>query len=170
MCQVRLATFSQHHVDGLDLALTALQYMLRSFPGTKDEQQRSAIVLRTAQATWSLAATGVVSMRWPNLPQGISPCLLLRLRLCWLWSNLQRLDPSSSGSDHDVTRSLPVFKSDSCLTLQLRLQGAPGQLWHQLRACDAGHVHAVRQVLSSIPITLPCYPSLCRLQHDEKRI
>lgn len=40
MRQVRLATFSQHHVDGLDLALTPLQYMMRSFPGTKDEQQR----------------------------------------------------------------------------------------------------------------------------------
>lgn len=38
--QVRLATFSQHHVDGLDLALTPLQYMMRCFPGTKDEQQR----------------------------------------------------------------------------------------------------------------------------------
>ncbi len=30
--QVRLAVFSQHHVDGLDLALTPLQYMLKVFP------------------------------------------------------------------------------------------------------------------------------------------
>ena len=30
--QVRLAVFSQHHVDGLDLALSPLQYMLKVFP------------------------------------------------------------------------------------------------------------------------------------------
>jgi hypothetical protein len=30
--KVRLAVFSQHHVDGLDLALTPLQYMLKVFP------------------------------------------------------------------------------------------------------------------------------------------
>lgn len=30
--QVRLAVFSQHHVDGLDLALTPLQYMAKTFP------------------------------------------------------------------------------------------------------------------------------------------
>ena len=35
-----MATFSQHHVDGLDLALTPLQYMLKCFPLTKDQEQR----------------------------------------------------------------------------------------------------------------------------------
>ena len=39
--KVRMATFSQHHMDGLDLALSPLQYMLHCFPGTKDQQQRS---------------------------------------------------------------------------------------------------------------------------------
>lgn len=38
--QVRMATFSQHHVDGLDLALTPLQAMMRIFPGVKDEPLR----------------------------------------------------------------------------------------------------------------------------------
>ncbi len=38
--QVRMATFSQHHVDGLDLALTPLQAMMRMFPGVKDEPCR----------------------------------------------------------------------------------------------------------------------------------
>ena len=42
MPQVRMATFSQHHVDGLDLALTPLQYMLKCFPLTKDQEQRCA--------------------------------------------------------------------------------------------------------------------------------
>ena len=62
--QVRLATFSQHHVDGLDLALTGLQYMLRSFPGTKDEQQRLAgprYLSRPLQA-WSFTAVAVRRM------------------------------------------------------------------------------------------------------------
>ena len=35
-----MATFSQHHVDGLDLALTPLQAMMRIFPGVKDEPLR----------------------------------------------------------------------------------------------------------------------------------
>ena len=36
----RMATFSQHHVDGLDLALTPLAYMLHSFPNTKEQEHR----------------------------------------------------------------------------------------------------------------------------------
>ena len=39
--KVRLATFSQHHVDGLDLALTPLNIMTRAFPGLKDPEARS---------------------------------------------------------------------------------------------------------------------------------
>ena len=35
-----MATFSQHHVDGLDLALTPLQAMMRTFPDIKDEPLR----------------------------------------------------------------------------------------------------------------------------------
>ncbi len=39
--QVRLATFSQHHVDGLDLALTPLAYLARCCPGVKEQDLRS---------------------------------------------------------------------------------------------------------------------------------
>jgi hypothetical protein len=51
-CQVRMATFSQHHVDGLDLALTPLQAMMRTFPDVKDEplRCRSAFLLYLALA------------------------------------------------------------------------------------------------------------------------
>ena len=38
--QVRLATFSQHHVDGMDLALTPLAYMAKCFPDAKEEIHR----------------------------------------------------------------------------------------------------------------------------------
>ena len=38
--RVRLATFSQHHVEGMDLALTPLQYMLKVFPGTNSQEMR----------------------------------------------------------------------------------------------------------------------------------
>ncbi|KAL4442757.1 hypothetical protein ABPG77_006751 [Micractinium sp. CCAP 211/92] len=41
--KVRLAVFSQHHVDGLDLALTPLQYMLKVFPQHKDEVHRAQL-------------------------------------------------------------------------------------------------------------------------------
>lgn len=39
---VRIATFSQHHVDGLDLSLSSLEYMIQSFPasdGLKNEER-----------------------------------------------------------------------------------------------------------------------------------
>ncbi|KAL3162625.1 hypothetical protein ABBQ38_008672 [Trebouxia sp. C0009 RCD-2024] len=38
--KVRMAVFSQHHVDGLDLALTPLAYMLASFANTKEQEHR----------------------------------------------------------------------------------------------------------------------------------
>ena len=38
--KVRMATFSQHHVDGLDLALTPIQAMLKAFPNTKEQEMR----------------------------------------------------------------------------------------------------------------------------------
>lgn len=40
--KVRMAVFSQHHVDGLDLALTPLAYMLASFANTKEQEHRYA--------------------------------------------------------------------------------------------------------------------------------
>lgn len=40
LLQVRLATFSQHHVDGLDLALNPVQIMLRSYPNLKEQEAR----------------------------------------------------------------------------------------------------------------------------------
>ena len=41
--QIRMATFSQHHVDGLDLALTPLTYMVKAFahdPTIKEQEIR----------------------------------------------------------------------------------------------------------------------------------
>lgn len=37
-----MATFSQHHVDGLDMALTPIQALMRSFPNTKEQEIRLA--------------------------------------------------------------------------------------------------------------------------------
>ena len=37
---VRMAVFSQHHVDGPNLALTPIAYRLASFPNTKDQEHR----------------------------------------------------------------------------------------------------------------------------------
>lgn len=38
--RVRFATFSQHHVDGLDLALSPLQYMVKTFPEAQEQVHR----------------------------------------------------------------------------------------------------------------------------------
>lgn len=39
--KVRLAVFSQHHVDNIDLALTPLTYMATCYPDAKEQQYRS---------------------------------------------------------------------------------------------------------------------------------
>ena len=39
--QIRMATFSQHHMDGLELHLTPLQYFAKTFLNEKEEQLRS---------------------------------------------------------------------------------------------------------------------------------
>lgn len=40
LSQVRMASFSQHHVDGLDLAATPLGYLMKQFPGVPDQRLR----------------------------------------------------------------------------------------------------------------------------------
>lgn len=39
--KVRMAVFSQHHVDGLDLSATPLLYMMRCFPGIVEQKLRA---------------------------------------------------------------------------------------------------------------------------------
>lgn len=39
--KVRMAVFSQHHVDGLDLSSTPLLYMMRCFPGIMEQKLRA---------------------------------------------------------------------------------------------------------------------------------
>ncbi|KAL2613889.1 hypothetical protein R1flu_025581 [Riccia fluitans] len=39
--KVRMAVFSQHHVDGLDLSSTPLLYMMKCFPGVPEQRLRS---------------------------------------------------------------------------------------------------------------------------------
>ncbi|KAJ3695225.1 hypothetical protein LUZ60_000602 [Juncus effusus] len=39
--KVRMAVFSQHHVDGLDLSSNPLLYMMRCFPGVPDQKLRA---------------------------------------------------------------------------------------------------------------------------------
>ena len=51
--KVRMATFSQHHMDGLDLAVSPLTYMLQCFPGTKEQQHRCAASHATVQCHWA---------------------------------------------------------------------------------------------------------------------
>jgi len=38
---IRMATFSQHHMDGLELHLSPLQYFQKTFVNEKDDQLRS---------------------------------------------------------------------------------------------------------------------------------
>ena len=54
--KIRFAQFSQHHVDGLDLALTPLTQMLRTFPHTKEQEQRYV------PAQWQCKGLGLCSV------------------------------------------------------------------------------------------------------------
>lgn len=106
-----MATFSQHHVDGLDLALTPLQAMMRMFPNVKDEPLRC----RFAEYPWvsdlpslNCAVCCYILVHALFCPDNTSPCpaVLAPPLLCSVvWSVVQSL---TSGLWHGQHCSQPL--------------------------------------------------------------
>ena len=54
--KLRLATFAQHHVDGLDLAASPLSIMVAAFPGVPEQARRAPTPPHAAHSSAAHAA------------------------------------------------------------------------------------------------------------------
>lgn len=96
--KVKLATFSQHHVDGLDLALTPLQCMMRSYPNIKDEAHRAHL--------GSFGIGGELCMQPMYTLSGGQKSRVALARVTWTKPHILLLDEPSNHLDIDAVQAL----------------------------------------------------------------
>lgn len=85
---VRMATYSQHHMDGLALHLSPLQYFAQEFKNEKDEKLRAH--LSNFGISGELAMQAMCAPASRLQPRRFAPCVVdalrpLRPRPCMLW-------------------------------------------------------------------------------------
>jgi len=138
--QVRMATFSQHHVDGLDLALSPLAYMLKCFPLTKDQEQRcAAAAAAPARQRLNSPVAVLVSQHLPDV---------LRARVGRAapreGRRSQVLAPAAARAPAR-SRAAPLCPTLLCPSrARACAQRAPGLVRRGRRAGAAANVHAER--------------------------
>ena len=96
--KVRLAVFSQHHVDGLDLALTPLRYMAKCFPDAKEPAHRSHLASFGVSA--ELAAQPMYTL------SGGQKSRVALAKVTWTKPHLLLLDEPSNHLDIDAVDAL----------------------------------------------------------------
>ena len=96
--KVRLAIFSQHHVDGLDLALTPLKYMAKCFPDAKDPVHRSH--LASFGVTAELATQAMYTL------SGGQKSRVALAKVTWTKPHILLLDEPSNHLDIDAIDAL----------------------------------------------------------------
>ncbi|KAK9804716.1 hypothetical protein WJX72_001738 [[Myrmecia] bisecta] len=96
--KVRLATFSQHHVDGLDLALNPLQYMMKSFPSVKDQEFRSHL--------GSFGISGDLALQAMYTLSGGQKSRVAFAKVTWEKPSILLLDEPSNHLDLDAVEAL----------------------------------------------------------------
>ncbi|KAL4515714.1 hypothetical protein Ndes2437B_g07137 [Nannochloris sp. 'desiccata'] len=96
--KLRLAIFSQHHVDGLDLALTPLQYMAKCFPEAKDPVHRAH--LASFGVGMELAAQTMYTL------SGGQKSRVALAKITWTKPHILLLDEPSNHLDIDAIDAL----------------------------------------------------------------
>ncbi|KAK9867268.1 hypothetical protein WJX84_007223 [Apatococcus fuscideae] len=96
--RVRLATFSQHHVEGMDLALTPLQYMLKVFPGTNSQEMRSHL--------GSFGVSGSLALQPMYSLSGGQKSRVAFAKVTYSKPHILLLDEPSNHLDLDAVRAL----------------------------------------------------------------
>lgn len=133
--KVRLAIFSQHHVDGLDLALTPLQYMAKCFPEAKDPVHRS-----------HLASFGVgqeLATQTMYTLSGGQKSRVALAKITWTKPHILLLDEPSNHLDIDaidaLIAGLTEFKGGVLMVShdQYLIEATVDELW----AVEGGEVH-----------------------------
>ena len=96
--KVRWAYFSQHHVDGLDLALTPLLYLTKCFPNDPEQALRSHL--------GSFGISGPLALRPMYLLSGGQKSRVAFAKVTWLQPHMLLLDEPSNHLDLDAVDAL----------------------------------------------------------------
>lgn len=132
--KVRMATFSQHHVDGLDLALTPLQVMLRAFPLVKDQELRSHL--------GSFGVGGTLALQPMYTLSGGQKSRVALAKITWTKPHILLLDEPSNHLDMDAVDALisglALFKGGVLMVShdQYLIESTVDELW----MCEGGAV------------------------------
>ncbi|KAG2423892.1 hypothetical protein HXX76_014945 [Chlamydomonas incerta] len=132
--RVRLATFNQHHVDGLDLALTPLQIMARSFPDAKEPELRGHLSSFGVPATLAGQAMYTLS--------GGQKSRVAFAKMTFTKPHILLLDEPSNHLDIDAVNALiqglATFKGGVLMVShdQFLIESTVDELW----MCEGGHV------------------------------
>ncbi|KAI4370134.1 hypothetical protein MLD38_018514 [Melastoma candidum] len=96
--KVRIAVFSQHHVDGLDLSSSPLLYMMRCFPGVPEQKLRAHL--------GSFGVTGNLALQPMYTLSGGQKSRVAFARITFKKPHILLLDEPSNHLDLDAVEAL----------------------------------------------------------------
>ncbi|KAK0586268.1 hypothetical protein LWI29_003920 [Acer saccharum] len=132
--KVRIAVFSQHHVDGLDLTSNPLLYMMRCFPGVPEQKLRSHL--------GSLGVTGNLALQPMYTLSGGQKSRVAFAKITFKKPHIILLDEPSNHLDLDAVEALiqglVLFQGGILMVShdEHLISGSVEELW----AVSEGHV------------------------------
>ncbi|KAJ6841069.1 ABC transporter F family member 3 [Iris pallida] len=125
--KVRMAVFSQHHVDGLDLSSNPLLYMMRCFPGVPEQKLRSHL--------GSFGVTGNLALQPMYTLSGGQKSRVAFAKITFKKPHIILLDEPSNHLDLDAVEALiqglVIFQGGVLMVShdEHLISGSVGELW-----------------------------------------
>ncbi|XP_010553564.1 PREDICTED: ABC transporter F family member 3 [Tarenaya hassleriana] len=125
--KVRVAVFSQHHVDGLDLSSNPLLYMMRCYPGVPEQKLRAHL--------GSLGVTGNLALQPMYTLSGGQKSRVAFAKITFKKPHLLLLDEPSNHLDLDAVEALiqglVLFQGGICMVShdEHLISGSVDELW-----------------------------------------